>query len=91
MIGRSEEYAKMFELESQLWWYRHLHERTEAALQQQFGQRRDMQILDAGCGTGGMLDFLGQKGLRKSCGVLTAQRTLSRFAGNGAFRLQPLI
>ena len=69
MIGRSEEYEKMFQLEGQLWWYRHLHERTEAALQQQFGQRRDMQILDAGCGTGGMLDFLRRKGYENLRGI----------------------
>ena len=67
MIGRSEEYAKMFELESQLWWYRHLHERTQAALQQQFGQRRDMHILDAGCGTGDA-EFSAPERLRKSAG-----------------------
>ncbi|QDK78208.1 class I SAM-dependent methyltransferase [Spirosoma sp. KCTC 42546] len=62
MIGRSEEYAKMFQLEGQLWWYRSLHERVEQALQTQFGSRRDIRILDAGCGTGGMLDFLRHKG-----------------------------
>ncbi|AKD54329.1 class I SAM-dependent DNA methyltransferase [Spirosoma radiotolerans] len=62
MIGRTEEYEKMFRLEGQLWWYRSLHERVDTALQQQFGQRRDMAILDAGCGTGGLLDFLRRRG-----------------------------
>lgn len=61
MIGRSDEYAKMFDLEGKLWWYRHLHERVETALQQQFGNRRDIHILDAGCGTGGMLSFLQKR------------------------------
>lgn len=62
MIGRTEEYEKMFRLEGQLWWYRSLHERVDTALQQTFGQRRDITILDAGCGTGGLLDFLRRQG-----------------------------
>lgn len=62
MIGRFDEYEKMFRLEEQLWWYRILHERVEAALQQRFGGRRDMAILDAGCGTGGLLHALRRQG-----------------------------
>lgn len=58
MIGLSEEYEKMFRLEGQLWWYRILHERVETALRHQFGTRRDIRILDVGCGTGGLLSFL---------------------------------
>ena len=69
MIGRSEEYAKMFELEGQLWWYRSLHERVQTALAQQFGNRRDMRVLDAGCGTGGMLDFLRKRGYTNLRGI----------------------
>jgi SAM-dependent methyltransferase len=62
MIGRSEEYEKMFRLEGQLWWYRVLHERVETALGQYFHNRRDIALLDAGCGTGGLLHFLSKKG-----------------------------
>lgn len=69
MIGRSEEYAKMFRLEGQLWWYRSLHERVEQALQTQFGNRRDIRILDAGCGTGGMLDFLRRRDYTNHRGI----------------------
>jgi SAM-dependent methyltransferase len=69
MIGRSEEYAKMFELEGQLWWYRILHERVQMALEQQFGNRRDVRVLDAGCGTGGMLDFLRKRGYTHIKGI----------------------
>ena len=69
MIGRSEEYAKMFELEGQLWWYRSLHERVQTALTHQFGDRRDVQVLDAGCGTGGMLDFLRKLGYTNLRGI----------------------
>lgn len=69
MIGRSEEYAKMFRLEGQLWWYRSLHERVDMALQNQFGSQRDIRILDAGCGTGGMLDFLRRQGYTNLRGI----------------------
>lgn len=62
MIGLSEEYEKMFRLEGQLWWYRILHERVTQSIQQRFGNRRDITILDAGCGTGGMLAFLRHRG-----------------------------
>ncbi|WP_020604976.1 class I SAM-dependent DNA methyltransferase [Spirosoma spitsbergense] len=69
MIGRSEEYAKMFELEGRLWWYRSLHERVQTILAQQFGNRRDIRVLDAGCGTGGMLDFLRKQGYTDIKGI----------------------
>ena len=69
MIGRSKEYEKMFRLENKLWWYRSLHERVDIALQQRFGKRLDMAILDAGCGTGGLLDFLRQRGYTNLRGI----------------------
>jgi SAM-dependent methyltransferase len=69
MIGRSEEYEKMFRLEGQLWWYRHLHERVLAALQGHFGNRPDIAILDVGCGTGGLLAFLHKRGYTNLRGV----------------------
>ena len=44
------EYALMDEAESRMWWYRALHTRLAAALEGVGGP-----ILDAGCGTGGLL------------------------------------
>ncbi|GAB3779459.1 class I SAM-dependent methyltransferase [Spirosoma horti] len=69
MIGRTEEYEKMFRLEGQLWWYRSLHKRVDTALKHMFRQRRDITILDAGCGTGGLLDFLRRQGYTNLRGV----------------------
>ncbi|MCX6218169.1 class I SAM-dependent methyltransferase [Spirosoma sp.] len=69
MIGRSEEYEKMFRLEGQLWWYKHLHERVGEALMHRFGENRDVAILDAGCGTGGLLTFLHQMGYTRLRGI----------------------
>ena len=69
MIGRSGEYAKMFYLEGKLWWYRHLHEQVVFCLQECFNHRRSISILDAGCGTGGLLSFLHERGYNNLRGV----------------------
>ena len=69
MIGVRTEYEKMFRVEQQLWWYRHLHGRVLTEITKQFGDRRDLKILDAGCGTGGLLDFLRQQGYTNLHGV----------------------
>lgn len=69
MIGRSDEYGKMFRIEQQLWWYRILHETVAQRLYRQFGSRRDVAILDAGCGTGGLLDFLRKQGYTNLRGI----------------------
>jgi SAM-dependent methyltransferase len=69
MIGRSGEYEKMFRLEGQLWWYRILHKRVEAVLKQHFGAEKTIQVLDAGCGTGGLLSFLRQRGYSNLQGI----------------------
>ena len=59
----------MFQVEQQLWWYRHLHERVLTEIQRQFGPDRTLNILDAGCGTGGMLSFLRQQGYTRLHGI----------------------
>jgi SAM-dependent methyltransferase len=69
MIGHTDEYEKMFRLEGQLWWYRSLHERVTTTIRKHFGERRDIQILDAGCGTGGLLDFLRKRGYTHLKGI----------------------
>lgn len=47
-----QEYALMDAAEARMWWYRALHRRLEAALAPVPGPG---PVLDAGCGTGGML------------------------------------
>ena len=44
------EYARMDAVEDHMWWYRALHRRLVAALTDVHGH-----VLDAGCGTGGLL------------------------------------
>jgi SAM-dependent methyltransferase len=49
----SFEYQRMDAVEARLWWYRGLHARLVEALADVRGS-----VLDAGCGTGGFLNFL---------------------------------
>lgn len=62
MLDRALEYQKMAESEQILWWYQALHDLTLNTLEKQYSQNRDIAIVDAGCGTGGMLMHLKQKG-----------------------------
>ena len=51
------EYEKMAEVEDRMWWYRSLHRNLLFVLQR-FLPGRDLRIVDAGCGTGGLLGLL---------------------------------
>ena len=61
MLINHEEYRKMFEAEEKLWWYKILHEKVLKAIQKE-GFSKEISILDAGCGTGGLMQFLKSKG-----------------------------
>jgi SAM-dependent methyltransferase len=62
MLNSSEsEFRMMYEAEEKLWWYRVLHEKVLIEIQQRFAFRKDLSILDLGCGTGGLLHYLRKK------------------------------
>lgn len=61
MLLNESEYQAMYQTEDQLWWYRHLHDRVVDVLHQG-AVPTSAHILDAGCGTGGMLARLHQAG-----------------------------
>jgi SAM-dependent methyltransferase len=61
MLNKEDEYVKMHNAEGTLWWYRILHQHVLDLIQANSASK-DIQILDAGCGTGGMLSFLREKG-----------------------------
>jgi SAM-dependent methyltransferase len=63
------ENQQMFRLEGRLWWYRILHERVADAIARQFPGNQSLRIFDAGCGTGGMLDYLFKQGYTNLNGV----------------------
>lgn len=55
-----DEYAKMAELDDSMWWYRALH-RHVLFLLRRFGPAAPADVLDAGCGTGGLLRTLARE------------------------------
>jgi SAM-dependent methyltransferase len=63
-----QEYKIMAEIENDYWWYRGLHELVLAMLKKIFSERKDINILDAGCGTGRMLELIGLSGYGNAVG-----------------------
>ena len=61
MLDRKEEYEKMARVEQKHWWYRALHHLVLDSIRTNT-VGSDISIIDAGCGTGGLMLFLCQKG-----------------------------
>ncbi len=55
---KKEEYRRLFELEDHLWWFTGMSEISRSLLDRFCPETRPLSILDAGCGTGGMLPHL---------------------------------
>lgn len=62
MLINYDEYRMMYEDEEKLWWYRILHEKVLKEIQNRFHENKQIKILDAGCGTGGLMSFLIKHG-----------------------------
>nr|WP_295926061.1 class I SAM-dependent methyltransferase [uncultured Dyadobacter sp.] len=63
MIDNRLEYQRMYETERKLWWYEILHGKVLSQIRRHFrALDPDLKILDAACGTGGLLSFLKEKG-----------------------------
>jgi len=69
MIGKRHEYEAMANTETNLWWYQALHTLSYQSIKSKFGNRKDISILDAGCGTGGMLTYLKSRGYSNIKGI----------------------
>jgi SAM-dependent methyltransferase len=69
MPSSPEEYRKMYEVEEQLWWYKALHIFVFRSIEKSFGSNKNIRILDAGCGTGGMLMALKNVGFQYLKGI----------------------
>lgn len=59
-----EEYRRLYELEDRLWWFVGMRHITLTLIDRFLDGSEDLLILDAGCGTGGMLPYLGRFGTR---------------------------
>lgn len=69
MIDNESEYRRMFEVEQKLWWYVTLHRKILGRIESRFGGfQPDLRILDAACGTGGLLSVFKEKGYRRCSG-----------------------
>ena len=68
MLLNSEEYAAMFNVEENLWWYKILHERVLKEVILFAKNNKSIKILDAGCGTGGLMLKLKSQGFENVCG-----------------------
>src|SRR4051794_24745731 len=55
---RPQDYEHLYELEENLWWLAGMREITNALLDTTIKDGRSARILDAGCGTGGMMSRL---------------------------------
>jgi ubiquinone/menaquinone biosynthesis C-methylase UbiE len=55
---RAQDYADLYALEESLWWFVGMREVTRAVLDPLCPPGRTRAVLDAGCGTGGMLTWL---------------------------------
>jgi len=60
------EYLQMYHLESNFWWYRVLHELVDYTIQKN-KPTGEINILDAGCGTGRMMEICQKYGT--VCGI----------------------
>ena len=54
------EYRAIYTVEDRHWWYVGMARISQTLLGGAYPDRRDLRILDAGCGTGGALDFLAR-------------------------------
>ncbi len=58
----------MFEVEDRMWWYKTLHDRVLEEIKTYSSDYRNLHVLDAGCGTGGLLTRLASEGITQTEG-----------------------
>lgn len=68
MIDNRQEYQSMFDVEQKLWWYQILHGKVLYQIKKHFKNDKQIRILDAACGTGGLLSFLRDHGYQSLTG-----------------------
>jgi SAM-dependent methyltransferase len=59
---RTEEYEVMYQVEDRHWWYLGMEQITCSVLDQAVGHGRNLAVLDAGCGTGAVMQYLARYG-----------------------------
>jgi len=72
------EYPRMFAAEERQWWYAGMRTISQAVLARELRHSQSLRALDAGCGTGGNLAWLGQLGHAVGVDLSELALTLSR-------------
>lgn len=85
MINNDAEYVAMQAVESKHWWYKTLHEKVLLNLP----KHKSIKILDAGCGTGGLLSKLQDAGYYNIEGFDYNDKALS-FCKEKKFKVQKI-
>jgi SAM-dependent methyltransferase len=82
VLNHPQEYRRMAAVEQDHWWYRALHELVLAAIRRR-SPATDLRIVDAGCGTGGLMLFLGARGYRQVQGFDLSEHAVDRCRAAG--------
>lgn len=82
MLDRKDEYEKMARVEQEHWWYRVLHHLVLNSLRTNTSHN-DISVLDAGCGTGGLMLFLRQHGYPRVKGFDLSPHAVEICSGRG--------
>jgi SAM-dependent methyltransferase len=77
-----DEYFRMYSLEQDFWWYKTLHELVDSTIRK-FATEERIRILDAGCGTGRMLQIMAKFGEVVGIDFSDDAVTLARKRGTG--------
>jgi SAM-dependent methyltransferase len=76
-----QEYETMFRVEEKHWWYGALHRLIFQTLETELPDWREKQVLDAGCGTGAILQRLGSPEKNVGIDLSTEAVTICRRRG----------
>ena len=88
MIGKQYEYNAMAKCEKEMWWYKCLHQITLEKIEKL--STKEAKILDAGCGTGGMLNYLHNQGFTNITGFDLSPDAIEHAKKNAALQVQLL-
>ncbi|ADQ16252.1 Methyltransferase type 12 [Leadbetterella byssophila DSM 17132] len=86
MFINYQEYQAMYEVEDSLWWYRILHDRVVEELKA-LPHFTQLKILDAGCGTGGLMSRLLKEGVQDIQGFDFNEHAVA-FSGDRGLNVQ---
>jgi SAM-dependent methyltransferase len=84
---KTQDYAYLYELEENFWWFAGMREITEALLDSAMSGRAG-RVLDAGCGTGGMMSRLKRYAAARDVVGIDFSETALRFCVQ---RQQPML